>query len=59
LEELKILVYEVQLIDQEDVVRWTIGSSGDFKNKDLYFQLRSTRIYPHKFVWKVKIPPKV
>jgi hypothetical protein len=56
LEELK---YEVQLIDQEDVVRWTIGSSGGFKNKDLYFQLRSTRIYPHKFVWKVKIPPKV
>jgi hypothetical protein len=59
LEELKRQVYEVQLIDQEDVVRWTIGSSGCFKLKDVYLQLRSTRIYPHKFIWKIKMTLKV
>jgi hypothetical protein len=36
-EELKRLVDEVQLNDQEDAVRWTIGSSGGYKVK--YFIL--------------------
>jgi hypothetical protein len=56
---LKRLVDEVQVNDQKDAVRWTIGSSGDFEVKNLYLQLRSTDIYLHKFIWKVKMPLKV
>jgi hypothetical protein len=35
-EEMKILVDEVQLNNQQDRIRWGIGSSVDFKVKDLY-----------------------
>jgi hypothetical protein len=59
-EEMKRMVGDIHLDDQKnDVVRCTIGQSSTFKVKDMYLQLRSARIYPYKFIWKVKMPFKV
>jgi hypothetical protein len=34
-------VDDFQLVDEADGVRWKIGSSGKFRVKDLYLQLRA------------------
>jgi hypothetical protein len=56
--ELKELVNNVQLLDGKDRARWKIGSSGQFRVKDLYLQLRAEESFPQKFLWKMKIPMK-
>ena len=58
-ENLKSIVDGIQLNDQHDRVRWTIGSSGKFKVKNLYLQLRSTASHPFKLIWKFKFPLKI
>jgi hypothetical protein len=40
-------------------VKWKIGSSGQFRVKDLYLQLRVEGSFPQKFPWKTKILMKV
>jgi hypothetical protein len=57
--KLKMMVDEVQQTLDEDKVRWKIGSSGQFRVKDLYVQLRAKGSFPQKFLWKTKIPMKV
>jgi hypothetical protein len=52
-------VDEFQLVDEPDRVKWKIGSSGTFRVKDLYLQLRAEGCFPQKFLWKIKIPMKV
>ena len=56
---MKEMVDQVQLNDNSDRVRWRIGSSGKFSVKDLYFHLRSGGVFPHIFMWKLKVPLKV
>jgi hypothetical protein len=58
-EEMKEMVDNIQLIDGKDKVKWKIGSSGQFRVKDLYLQLRAEGSFPQKFLWKTKIPMKV
>jgi hypothetical protein len=53
------MVNEIQLSDEAGRVRWKIGSSGVFRVKDLYLQLRAEGSFPQKFLWKIKIPMKV
>jgi hypothetical protein len=58
-QEVKRLVDDFQLEDEADGVRWKVGSSGKFRVKDLYLQLRAEGSFPQKFLWKIKIPMKV
>jgi hypothetical protein len=57
--EMKMLIDDVQLRDEADRVKWKIGSSGKFRVKDLYLQLRVEGNFRQKFLWKIKIPLKV
>jgi hypothetical protein len=58
-QEVKRLVDDFQLVEESDCVKWKIGSSGKFRVKDLYLQLRAEGSFPQKFLWKIKIPMKV
>jgi hypothetical protein len=58
-EDLKEIVDRVQLTKGRDRVKWKIGTSGQFRVKDLYLQLRAEGSFPQKFLWKTKIPMKV
>jgi hypothetical protein len=58
-EELKEMVDRVQLTEGRDKVKWKIGTSGQFRMKDLYLQLRAEGSFPQKFLWKTKILMKV
>jgi hypothetical protein len=58
-QEVKRLVDDFQLVDEADGVKWKVGSSGKFRVKDLYLQLRAEGSFPQKFLWKIKIPMKV
>jgi hypothetical protein len=58
-EELKNMVDRVQLTDEKDTVKWKIGTSGKFRVKDLYLQMRAKGSSPQKFLWKTKVPMKV
>jgi hypothetical protein len=49
-EEMKEMVDNIQLIDGKDKVKWKIGSSGQFRVKDLYLQLRAEGSFPQKFL---------
>jgi hypothetical protein len=53
------MVDEVQLSEGKDRVKWKIGTSGQFRIKDLYLQMRAEGSFPQKFMWKIKIPMKV
>jgi hypothetical protein len=59
--EMKVIVDGVQLSDGDGAykVKWKIGSSGNFRVKDLYLQLRAEGSFPQTFLWKIKIPMKV
>jgi hypothetical protein len=46
-EELKEMVYRVQLTEGRDKVKCKIGTSGQFRVKDLYLQLRVEGSFPH------------
>ena len=56
---IQTLVDAVHLNDEPDRVQWNIGSTGRFQVKGLYLSLRAAGIFPHKFLWKIKIPLKV
>jgi hypothetical protein len=56
---MKMMIDGIQLSDEADRVRWKIGSSGSFRVKDLYLQLRAQGTFLQKFLWKIKIPIKV
>jgi hypothetical protein len=58
-DDLRRIVDGVKLSDDTDRVRWKIGTSGAFRVKDLYLQLREEGRFPRKFLWKIKIPMKV
>jgi hypothetical protein len=49
----------VQLTEGRDKLKWKMGTSGQFRVKDLYWQLRAEGSFPQKFLWKTKIPMKV
>jgi hypothetical protein len=53
------MVDEIQLSEGKDRVKWKIGTSGQFRVKDLYLQMRAEGSFPQKFMWKIKIPMKV
>jgi hypothetical protein len=48
--EVKRLVDEFQLVEESDRVKWKIGSSGTFRVKDLYLQLRAKGSFPQQFL---------
>jgi hypothetical protein len=56
---LKDMVDGIQLTKGKDRVKWKIGTSGQFRVKDLYLQMRAEGSFPQKFLWKTKIPMKV
>jgi hypothetical protein len=47
---MKKLVDNIQLSDEKDKVKWKIGTSGNFRVKDLYLQLRAEGSFPQKFL---------
>jgi hypothetical protein len=51
-EEMKEMVDNVQLTDGKDRVTWKIGTSKQFRVKDLYLQLRAEGSFPHFFCGK-------
>ena len=55
---MKIMVDEIQSSDESDGVRWMIGNTGHFCVRNQYSQLRSHRVFPFKFMWKLKISTK-
>jgi hypothetical protein len=56
---LKEMVDGIQLTEEKDRVKWKIGTSGQFRVKYLYLQMRAEGSFPQKFLWKTKIPMKV
>jgi hypothetical protein len=56
---LKDMVDRIQLTEGKDRVKWKIETSGQFRVKDLYLQMRAEGSFPQKFLWKTKIPMKV
>ena len=48
------------LIQGEDQVTWTLTANGIFSVKSLYNEMMLNDIgYPHKFMWKAKLPQKI
>lgn len=51
---------EMTHIDQKDRVNWMLAVDGKFSVRCLYLKLvMNEPNFPHKFMWKVKIPPKI
>jgi hypothetical protein len=51
-EDLKEMVDRVQLTKGRDRVKWKIGTSGQFRVKDLDLQLRTEGSFPQNFLLK-------
>lgn len=50
----------VTLNEQRDVVRWTLMGNGKYTVKSCYRYMVQTGFrYPHNFLWKVKMTPRV
>ena len=50
----------MDLIVGDDQVKWSLTKNGIFSVKSLYRELTLNSIgYPHKFMWKAKIPLKI
>jgi hypothetical protein len=49
-------VDDFQLVEEPDSVKWKIGSSGKFRVKDLYLQLRAEGSFPQNFCGKSRFP---
>jgi hypothetical protein len=50
----------VQLSDSEDVFRWSLTLSGLFPVRSMYLDfLNGHTIYLKKYIWKIKVPPKI
>ena len=50
----------VVLNEQKDVIKWYLTSNGEYTLKSCYrFLIQSGYKYLHKFLWKVKMPPRV
>jgi hypothetical protein len=47
---LKNMVDEIQLSEGKNRVKWKIGSSGQFRVKDLYHQMRAEGSFPQKIM---------
>ena len=50
----------IDLTSQEDTFRWRLTPSGLFSVKSMYSHcLNSNTIFPHKYLWKLKVPLKI
>lgn len=58
--ELKSICSSVTLNDQEDKCSWLLTRSGKFYVRSLYLALKTNQVaWPHRNLWKVRIPLKV
>jgi hypothetical protein len=59
-DKLKALCMNVTLNDNEDdALVWTLSSSGKFSVKSFYLAMKSCVMVPYKFMWRVKLPPRI
>ncbi|XBJ04090.1 hypothetical protein VPH35_023096 [Triticum aestivum] len=59
-EHIKEACESVVLDESSDKIRWTLTGDGNYSVKTCYRHLIQNEMkYPYKFLWKVKMPPRV
>lgn len=49
----------VELSNMNDTIKWTLIKNGIYSVKSHYSLIDDVISFPHKFLWKNKIPPRV
>lgn len=50
----------MELTDQRDTIKWSFNKNGIYTVKSYYRLLIENGVkYPHNFMWKAKMPPRV
>lgn len=58
--EIKNLCDDIELKEENDSLFWSLTADGKYTIKSFYNQLAVNNLnFPFKFLWKVKIPPKI